>query len=222
MQVPGAGKIHFFDWNNSYIPNILHEIYLQKIYAPFLSGKRDLVLFDLGSNIGLWTLYAAQYAKKVYSFEPAKSTFEIGKKNIEDNGIMNVELVNKAVATEDGELTFYHSQNSTMNSLNEAVNTLPKEKEVVKAVRLDTFVKEKGIEKIDFMKIDVEGVEDKIFSSDSFISIAPIVESFVYEWHSWANANPNTINAGLKELGFTVRQIPSDATIFGAVRSRYG
>lgn len=59
MDIKGQGVIHFKDWENSYIPNILNEIYLQKIYYPFLVHKKDAVFLDLGSHIGLWSMYAS-------------------------------------------------------------------------------------------------------------------------------------------------------------------
>ena len=210
--------IHFKGWENSYIPNILQEIYLQKIYDPYLSGKTDAVLLDLGSNISLWSMYASPFAKQIYAFEPSKESYDIGLKNITDNGIKNVKVIKKAIAEKDGKTTFYHSVNTTMNSLNPAINTLPKLAEEVETIRLDTFVKEEKIEHIDFAKIDIEGMEDKLFTSESFKNIVPILDSFIYEWHSWSNSNPNIINFGLKELGYLVKQIPSDATIFSAVK----
>src|SRR3990167_5528929 len=147
------GTIHYKDWDNSYIPNIFQEIYLQKIYEPFLVGKKDLILFDLGMNIGLWSIYASKYAKMVYSFEPAKETFDIASLNLKDNGITNVRTYQKAIAEENGEATFYHSINTTMNSLNPAVNSLPDLAEEVETVRLDNFILQEKIKIIDFAKI---------------------------------------------------------------------
>lgn len=218
MQIHGAGCIHFLNWKNSYIPNILQEIYLQKIYNQFLSGKKDLTLLDLGSNIGLWSMYAAQYAKQVYAFEPAKETYDVAVKNITDNNLTNVKLIQKAIDTKDGTMTLFHNENSTMNSLSPFVNTKPENAEEVKTLRLDTFVKNEKIERIHFAKIDVEGIEDRIFASESFKNIVPVLDSFIYEWHSWSNSNPNIINGGLRDYGYEVKQIPSDATIFGCAK----
>lgn len=210
--------LHFNDWKNSYIPNILKEIYLDQVYAPYLQSIKGNVVLDLGANIGLWSLYAAPLAAQVYAFEPAKETWRIAQKNLKDNGIKNVKLYQKAVADTDGRMSFYHNENTTMNSLNERVNNKPSLKEQVETIRLDTLVKDEGIERIGFAKIDVEGTEDILFMSEGFQKIVPILDSFVYEYHSWCNAPAQNINQALQDYGYKIRQIPSEATIFGAVK----
>jgi FkbM family methyltransferase len=213
MHGTGPGVIHFVDWDYCYIPEIFTEIYLQKIYLPYLIGKKDATFLDLGCNIGLWSLYASPFAKQIYSFEPALSINETAQKNLKDNNITNVKLFQKAIAAEDEKTTFYHSTNKTMYSLHPIVNNNG-EKEEVETIRLDTLVKQEGITHIDFAKIDIEGTEDKLFTSESFKNIVPMLDAFVYEWHRWANANPFVINAGLQKLGYVTRQIPSQATLF--------
>ena len=81
-----ASVILFKDWSASYIPHILRELYLDSVYAPFLNGKENLTILDLGLNIGLFSLYASPFAKQVYSFEPSKESFELATKNITENG----------------------------------------------------------------------------------------------------------------------------------------
>lgn len=213
-----TGVIHYKDWDNSYIPNILQEIYLRKIYFPYLSGKRDLVMMDIGFNIGLWSLYASKYAKTIYSFEPSLESYNIGLKNLEDNGIKNVKLYQKAISKDDGKTIFYHSTNTTMNSLNPAVGNTG-EKEEVEMVRLDTFAEQEKIKHIDFIKLDIEGFEDKVLMGEGFQKVAPIIDTIVYEWHTWSEANPHLINTALKDFGFKrIKQLGSDATVFACTK----
>lgn len=213
MLVPGAGQIHFKNWAASHVPEILHEIYVQRIYHPYVIGKKDATFLDIGFNIGLWSLYAAQYAKTVYAFEPTKETYDIGMRNLADNGITNVTAFQKAIAPDDGTTTFYHSSNTTMNSMIQGVNDT-KESETVETIRLDTFVKEQGIKRIEFAKIDIEGSESQLFTSESFKNIVPILDAFVYEWHTWGASNFVVLNRGLMDYGYVVHRIPSDATLF--------
>lgn len=213
MQTSQLHVLHFDDFYNAHIPEIFQEIYLQKLYFPYISNKKDAVFLDIGLNIGLWSLYAFPYAKQIYALEPASEICKIAQKNIDDNGISNVKIFQKALGATDGEMTLYHSSNKTMYSMNPAVND-NQEKEQVNVMSFDTLIKENKIEHIDFMKLDVEGSEDKILASDGFRNNANMIDAFIYEWHTWTLANPNTINAGLKELGFNTKQLPSNATIF--------
>jgi FkbM family methyltransferase len=210
--------IHFQDFNNSHIPEILEEIYLQKIYYPYLGGRKDAVIFDIGLNIGLFSLFASRYASTVYAFEPATDLFKIAKQNIEENKATNVKLFQKAIATTDGKTTFYHCSNKTMYSLNPKVND-NKEKEEVETIRLDTFVNSEKIEHIDFIKLDIEGTEAEVFTSESFKNIVPIVDCMVYEWHSWSISNPNVINSGLMGYGFRkIIKIGGPAVVFACTK----
>lgn len=200
------GSITFHTWESAHVPEILQEIYIHKIYNRFMLGKKDGIFFDIGFNIGLWSFYASRYAKQIYAFEPVPELAEIGTLNMKNNGITNVEVIQKAVSNEDGKTTFYLSSNETMSSLNKAINDTGKSL-TVDCVSLSTFVKEKNINHIDFIKLDVEGSEDKILASDGFKDIVPKVDTVVFEWHSWTNASPMVIADGLKHLGFTVKKI---------------
>ena len=152
----------FNDFNNTYMPEILKEIYRDKVYDPYLSGKKDLIMADFGANIGLWTYYASQFAKKLYAVEPTEAHFGCLSKMVDHNGFKNVTPLKMAISHENGEADFYHSINSTMNSLLKEVDNT-KEKETVKTITLDKFMSENKIEHLDFVKVDIEGAETKVF-----------------------------------------------------------
>lgn len=213
------GVIHFKNWDSSYIPQILEEMYIKHIYAPYLYGKTNLTIFDLGLNIGLFSMFASRFAKQIYAFEPAKESFEIAKKNIEENGLTNVKFYQKAIAKENGILDFWHADNTTMNSTLEVVtskNTNGKTKESVEAIRLDDFVKQEGITRIDFMKMDIEGTECEVIGSKSFENIVPILDALVVEYHEWSGVNVQQLVTTLRDYGYEVNLIPAQAVILGA------
>ncbi len=188
---------------------------MDRVYRPYIEQLQNGVFLDLGCNIGLWSIYASKYASKVYAFEPARETWELAIKNLESEKIKNVSLFQEAVGHENGEASFYRNTNSTMNSMNELVkNTDVVTK--VPTVTLDRVVEREKIEHIDFAKIDVEGTEDKLFASEGFTKIVPILDAFVYEYHSWCAAPYELINRRLEDLGYSLVRIPSEAVIFGA------
>jgi hypothetical protein len=98
------------------------------------------------------------------------------------------------------------------------VENLPEIKETVEGIRFDTFVKNEKIDKIDFLKLDIEGSECEVIASESFANIVPILEALVVELHSWSGVNPQQVVTTLRDYGFLVRQIPSEATILGCVK----
>jgi len=117
--------------------------------------KKEDVVVDVGANIGYYTVILAKKCKKVYAFEPDKINFEILKKNVEINKLENVILINAAVGSKDEEKILYKSK----DNLGDHKLFGEGEKEKVKIIKLDNFVKEK----VNLVKIDTQGWEPEIF-----------------------------------------------------------
>src|SRR5437762_2762410 len=91
------GAFFFHDFANSYIPHILKEIYIDKIYQRFLVGKRDLVIADWGGNIGLTSFYFKDFAKVVYTVEPSKLHLQSLQSLVEYNKSHNITVCPYAI-----------------------------------------------------------------------------------------------------------------------------
>ena len=122
--------------------------------------NENYICFDIGANIGETTMNFARLAPKgkVFSFEPVPFLFQRLKTNLELNNFPSVFLNNLAVSDKEEELFFEKpvDNNSAGISLNkEKSNT----SQVVHSTTIDLFVSANNIDKIDFMKIDVEGFE---------------------------------------------------------------
>ena len=128
----------------------------------------NLTIFDVGANLG-------SYSKKVkkvlrnknlsfFLFEPNDSLNESLKKA---TGKLTSTINNFAISDENGEAVLYLNKISSKSSLlkkKDLVGDLEREVDV-KTVRLDTYIKNKSIKKIDILKIDVEGLELKVLES---------------------------------------------------------
>lgn len=211
--------LFFRDFSTAYWPEILKEIYRERIYAPYLEQRKDQVIMDIGGNVGLFTHYAYDYAKKIYIVEPSAQHFEVINKMLIFNKMTDkVTSIKRAISHEDGEAKFYHSDNTTMFSLKEAVNSKPEEVETVIKSRLDSLFKEFSIEHVDFMKLDIEGSECEVIGGEGFANVADKIDSMVIEWHTWSGRNPSQIVTTLHDLGFKTKIIPSAATLIGATK----
>ncbi len=119
----------------------------------------DTVL-DLGANIGYFTLLAARLvgrSGRVFSFEPEPTNYNLLLKNIELNGYGNVVALQKAVSNTTGKVKlFLDSKDTGAHSIYRPDG---KSKFIeVEAVAPDDYFKDK-VNKIDVIKIDVEGAE---------------------------------------------------------------
>lgn len=127
--------------------------------------REDYVCFDIGANIGETTLNFAQLAKngKVYSFEPVPFLYERLTTNVGLNTFKNIELHNLAISDNSDDLFFEAPKNRNSSGISltkENSNTSMR----VASNTLDEFVSSKQIEKIDFIKIDVEGFENYVIN----------------------------------------------------------
>lgn len=210
--------ILYEQFEGSYIPEILQEIYIEKVYDQFFKDKKDMVVVDCGANIGIFSLYAAKYAKKVYAIEPSKEHFETLKKNIEFNKLDKIITpINMAVSHENGAKDFFHNTNKTMFSLNEAVNNT-QDKETVEAIRMDTLFDKYDIKGVDFLKLDIEGSEMEVVGGKGFEVATRAIKAIVVEYHKWSGRNPSQLITTLEDYGFDMFHIPAQATLFGGFK----
>ncbi len=135
------------------VAEVLHEG--QYVLKSALPDKPFII--DAGANIGisgLWFLGSHPGARLV-CFEPGSGNFELLAHNL--GGIPGVELERAAVGMEEGELMLNLSGHGAMHSVKEAED--PVGSEPTRALRLDRYLEEHGIERVDLLKLDVEGSE---------------------------------------------------------------
>lgn len=122
--------------------------------------KPGMVFADVGANIGYFSLIAARAVGgggKVFAFEPDEENFSLLQRNIRDNGYKNVVAIKKAVSDKTGRARLYFEQeNLCAHSL---VPKTGQNFQEVETVSLDDFFRG---QKVDVIKIDVEGTEPAV------------------------------------------------------------
>lgn len=195
------------------------EVYKDKVYDPYVVGKTDLTIVDIGSNIGITAYYFSHFGK-VYAVEPSAEHFNILTTMIKFNKLDDkIVPINKAIYIKPGQFEFYHNKNKTMYSLHGAVADTPGDLEKVEAIPMDQLFEENKIDHVDLLKLDVEGSEVEIFSSEGFTKVASKIDTIVTETHSWNGRHPNQIKDALENNGFKVKAIPNDASLLVAIRN---
>lgn len=180
------------------------EVYRDKTYQKYLPLQKEGTLaLDIGAHIGIVSLYLSKYFEEVISLEPSKQHFECLGRNIVSNNATNITMYNNALYIKEGEFPFGGpDSNQTMRSLHVATWQDGKHNEMVKAITIERLFETEKIEKVDFMKLDVEGSEVEIISSAGFKRVAPKIELIVGESHSFAGRHPNQIKEAFKNAGF--------------------
>ena len=124
----------------------------------FLSQlNKGSVVVDVGANIGYYTLLAARRVKRVYAVEPDKKCFEILKKNVGENNLKNVVLLDVADSDKNEKKYLKKDKN---NQGNNQIND--KNGEIVLAKTLDKILENE--QKISLIKVDTQGWEPQVIA----------------------------------------------------------
>lgn len=123
--------------------------------------KESKTIFDIGANTGVYALLAKSIKPnaKVYAFEPVERIYDKLSYNNHLNNY-DIKCLKKAISNFDGRAVIYdkdkdHIYSVTVNKdiSNDPENSIPVN---IETIRLDTFVEQNNIPKIDLIKIDIE------------------------------------------------------------------
>jgi FkbM family methyltransferase len=131
--------------------------------------RKDAVCVDIGANVGYYSMLLASLAPKgqVHSFEPVPRNFELLRRSVLLNGFDNVVLNCCAVGNKDGHATFTVSEDSAYSSFVDTNRRAKQSAITVPVVKLASYCRERGVQRIDFMKVDVEGAERVVLEGAS-------------------------------------------------------
>jgi FkbM family methyltransferase len=144
--IVGAGEHGY--WLGSYEMN--KRLAFERLIPP------GAVTYDIGANVGYFSLLAARLAGpegQVYAFEPLPRNIDYLKKHVAINAIENIEVVEAAVSAQSGEAHFDLGASSAMGHLAESGGI------TVRMVSLDEMLAAGELRPPDYMKVDVEGAE---------------------------------------------------------------
>lgn len=161
----------------------------QHVYSnPLLSLANNAVIFDVGGNVGLMSLFFAKIVPNglVYAFEPTDYALNKFKTNLE----LNPELAKRiklnqcfiySSIEDEPELEAFSSWKLTGDEKRHSVHKgIAKSAKNIAAITLDYFVKEKNIQKLDLIKIDTDGYELEVLKGGKHI-LATLRPKVIFE-----------------------------------------
>ncbi|RKZ27280.1 hypothetical protein DRQ20_00870 [bacterium] len=127
--------------------------------------RPGMTVIDVGVNKGYFTLLSAKLMGckgKILAFEPEPSNCYWIRKSIEANKYDCIKLFELALADYEGEAMLYIGKKSGWHSLLPTGGNVKDETIRVKVSTLDNVLKKEKIERVNIVKIDVEGAEMEV------------------------------------------------------------
>lgn len=170
------------------------------------------IAFDVGANLGVFTCLLAEIgAREVHAFEPIPETMCRLKRNVAENGFSDRCRLNcLAVGNRSGLVSFRVQENSpaTNRMLANHAETKSNSSESVVSVAtvgLDAYCRTQNIDHIDFLKIDVEGMEPLVLQGARELLLASKVGAALIE----------ICPANLRAAGFDPASLFDEITLSG-------
>jgi FkbM family methyltransferase len=126
-----------------------------------------MVCLDVGANLGQITIHMADLVRpdgRVHAFEPVPAIAHRLREHLAENDLERVAVVHEAALSDaNGEFALHVAEPGELNQgmaslVNRAHPKLVREI-TVPTIRLDDFVRQQGLERLDWMKIDIQGAE---------------------------------------------------------------
>ena len=197
------GGVHHADPNG--------EDLLLKTYASHIS-----TFVDVGANVGDWTaeVLASTAGRPVNGilFEPGLSAYLALTKRF--SGATNLDLVNKAISDQVGEVVFYDEDGAgETSSMAAKANLRPSIARRVECSTLSAELSQRDVQRIDLLKVDVEGFDLHVLRGAGAMLNPETISLIQFEYNSsWIFASSTLYSAIelLRSRGFNVFRLDGD------------
>ncbi len=164
--------------------SVFKDVFVKKDFKLPIKMSPKIII-DAGAYTGYSSLYFhSKYPNsKIIAIEPEKSNFEILKKNLQN--IKNILLVNAGLWNKNAFLKIINRKTGKWGFITKEVK---KSEADIKAITMNKILKNFSINKIDILKIDIEGSEKELFSKnyENWINKVNII---IIEFHERIKAN---------------------------------
>lgn len=216
---------YFVGYDNCVITNELKknkkwEPYIHEIFDKYIT--ENSVIIEGGCHIGSHTVKLGMIAKKVYAFEPYPRSYKLLSKNIELNNLKNVVVSKKGLSKNFDKVKFdwsgYNSGNPGGSGLSQnPIGRDHKSPIIPNDIPVElTTIDSLNLEKLDFIKLDIEGYEINAISGgiNTIKKYKPII--ILEDWSDhYGNFNINLTKEKFKiliDIGYNITHIGSGKT----------
>ncbi len=178
------------------------------------SFQEGEILYDIGANIGLYTLYAAKKGIKVHAFEPESQNYALLNYHIYINGMQNVARAYLFALSNITKIDYLYVSNFSVGG---ALNNFgvardfnqheftPDFKQPVISYSLDVLIEEFNLVAPHYIKIDVDGLERQVVDgARQFLTKNQTLKSILIELNENLEEDMEIVKM-LEQAGFTLK-----------------
>lgn len=159
-------------------PDVVHQVVTE-----------GMTCVEAGSNIGYYALMEAKLVRdfgKVYAIEPVAKSLDILEQSAKLNGYVNISTHLCAIGNSEGVVRFNIRPQSNLCRM-ETTRARPVGGHTIEVplMTLDAFVAEQEIERIDFLRYDIESAEvELVEGAQQTLADMPKGSYMFGEWHT--------------------------------------
>jgi len=175
----------------------IREIWVRDVYLKndYIKIPENGLVVDLGANVGNFSVLALSHNNciRLIAVEPNKELNKIFWEQMDLNGWRNRVVLNRY---------FIGTMSATQKMMLKDIQSMNAE-----FIPAEEFIKLNNIQRIDFLKCDIEGSEFGLIENNA--PLLRITEQLAIEIHDSAGDSKHFL-ARLKELGFTIGPVKED------------
>ena len=188
----------------------IESVFDSAYHIPAWKLRHDAVILDLGANAGYAAAhFGALYPRaRILAVELDQANAELARRNLAP--FSGCELINAAIWIEDGEVSYDGQTEDGFAVADGGAKTAP-------AITLQTLLDQRGINRADYVKMDIEGAEWPMFQNPAWLDR---IDSIGVEVHQagWIEA----IEERLKEAGFVTQRSKKHWSLVTGYRKELG
>lgn len=194
-----------------------------------LQNIEDPVIFDVGANIGTYSSWVAKWSAskngKVYAFEPQRIVFQMLCANMSINNIFNVYAFEMGLGDKKQQIKIVEADYNLIGSFgsysltkqNTPEYKSTNKQQTINVDTLDNFVRVHKIPKVDFIKIDAEGMDIEVLNG-SINTIKKFKPKLLVEYLNLGSTEDEKsstegfgiLDTKLRDLGYRTKKINHD------------
>jgi FkbM family methyltransferase len=164
---------------HGYVPDLLCELALHLL-------RDGGTLVDIGAHLGSFTLSAAAQGCRVLAIEASSSNVRLLRTAVAYSGFAHVHVLHAAAAARAGAVEFIEEGPFGAVADRSPRADEPARAVQVPAVRVDEQLAAHGLERVDLVKIDVEGYEIEVLEGLGELLDAPQAPTVLFESNAYA------------------------------------